>query len=294
MEAKIIGNKIAKARKEANMSQAQLAQQLFISPQAVGKWERGESVPDIITMNRLAPILGVDLNYFSEHFLSASADAVAREFAEEPPAAKPENKHSWDMSMGNWVDADFSGLKHLHEKFSSSNMQRCKFIGADLSGLLLKGNHIVSCDFSEADISNSQFQHSHLDTNLFKECSLKAAEFSGSHIKSCNFSGADLTGVVFKSSSFQKNTMVDAVLNGTAFISSSVADLVFEGTLTDCAFDNCGFSRVTFQNSTLINTFFKCRSLKQLRFVDCQTDRITYEFLKSGKADVSGITLLTA
>jgi DNA-binding transcriptional regulator YiaG len=43
MDTKLIGGKIAKARKEINMSQAQLAQSLFISPQAVGKWERGES-----------------------------------------------------------------------------------------------------------------------------------------------------------------------------------------------------------------------------------------------------------
>jgi len=43
METTMIGNKIAKARKEINMSQAQLAQHLFISPQAVGKWERGNS-----------------------------------------------------------------------------------------------------------------------------------------------------------------------------------------------------------------------------------------------------------
>ena len=40
METKIIGNKIAKARKEVNMSQAPMAQRLFISPQTVGKRER--------------------------------------------------------------------------------------------------------------------------------------------------------------------------------------------------------------------------------------------------------------
>ncbi|MDD2688059.1 MAG: helix-turn-helix transcriptional regulator [Bacteroidales bacterium] len=66
LDTKKIGNKIAEARKKLTISQAQLAQKLFISPQAVGKWERGESMPDIITLNRLAEILGVDLNYFSE------------------------------------------------------------------------------------------------------------------------------------------------------------------------------------------------------------------------------------
>ena len=84
------------------------------------------------------------------------------------------------MSRGNWVDADFSGLKNLHEKFSSSNMQRCKFIGSDLSGLLLKNNNVDSCDFSGSDISNSHIQSSNLSKNIFKDCSLKETEFSES------------------------------------------------------------------------------------------------------------------
>ena len=53
MESKMIGNRIAEARKKINISQAQLGQRLFISAQAVGKWERGESMPDILTLNRL-------------------------------------------------------------------------------------------------------------------------------------------------------------------------------------------------------------------------------------------------
>lgn len=292
MDINIIGSKIAKARKQADLSQAQLAQLLFISPQAVGKWERGESVPDIIMMNRLAQALGVDLNYFSDDF---SSDAGAS----RPPAAEimsveQEPKRAWDMSLGNWVDADFSGLKDLHEKFSASNMQRCRFTGSDMSGLLLKGNHVSSCDFSGSDMTGSQFQKSHLDTNLFKECSLREAEFSGSHIKSCNFSGADLTGATFRSASCAKNTMTNAVMKHTSFVGTSLTDMVFDGsTLEDCYFDNCTFSRVTFQHTRLLNTFFKCRTLKQLRFADCEADRMTYEFLKNGKADMSGITLIT-
>jgi transcriptional regulator with XRE-family HTH domain len=155
LNTKMIGNKIAEARKKINISQAQLAERLFISSQAVGKWERGESMPDIITFNRLAEILGVDLNYFSESFQSEVTEMIApeslnKQSAEMPsgkqnlPAGKAGKKLSWDMSRGNWVDADFSGLKNLHEKFSSSNMQRCLFIGSDLSGLLLKSNNVIA------------------------------------------------------------------------------------------------------------------------------------------------------
>ena len=49
---------------------------------------------------------------------------------------------------------------------------------------------------------------------------------------------------------------------------------------------------VTFQNSTLVNTFFKGKNLKGIGFINCQADRMTYEFLKNGKADLNGITLL--
>ena len=199
---KMIGNKIAEARKKVNISQAQLAQQLFISSQAVGKWERGESMPDIITFNRLAEILGVDLNYFLEGILPVSTEFTPNEFSEKQTnglsSSKQKINRSWDMSRGNWMDADFSRLKNLHEKFSSSNMLRCKFVGSDMSGLLLKSNNVERCDFSGSDISKSHIQNSNLTNNLFKDCSLKETEFSVSYINGCDFSGADFTGVAIK------------------------------------------------------------------------------------------------
>jgi uncharacterized protein YjbI with pentapeptide repeats len=317
METKKIGNKIAEARKKTNISQAELAQRLFISPQAVGKWERGESMPDIITFNRLAEILGVDLNYFSENFKSAAAeiasnDSVLNQSTEVLPE-KSKNRLAWDMSKGNWVDADFSGLKNLHEKFSSSNMQSSKFIGSDLSGLILNNNYIYKCDFSDSNLDSSHVQRSNLANNLFKDCSLKESEFSRSNINGCDFtganftgtkfseslvngcdfSGADFTGAVFKSGVLQNNTMTKAVWNRTAFNDLWIVDIVFEGTIDECYFENCSFKKVTFRNSKLTNTFFKIKkkSLKGIQFIDCQADRMTYEFLKQGKADLSGVEL---
>jgi uncharacterized protein YjbI with pentapeptide repeats len=298
LKPNMIGNKITEARKKVNISQAQLAQRLFISPQAVGKWERGESLPDIITLNHLAEILGVDLNYFSENFHSpvtetAPVEPLVSQSGELPPG-KQKKKLSWDMSRGNWADADFSGLKNLHEKFSSSNLQRCQFIGSDLSGLLLKSNNVDRCDFSGSDISSSHIQNSNLQNNSFKDCSLKDSEFSGSNIMGCDFSGADFNGAAFRSGGFQGNPMANAILNRTSFNGMQLIDIIFDGTLEDCYFENCSFKKVTFQNSTLINSFFKNNSrLNRVRFIDCKADKLTYAFLKNGKADLSGITLLT-
>jgi len=296
METNWIGNKIAEARKKTNVSQAQLAQRLFISPQAVGKWERGESLPDILTLNRLAEILRVDLNYFSENFHSvahdgASAESIVAEPAERP-SGKQKNKLNWDMSRGNWVDADFSGLKNLHEKFNSSNMQRCLFIGSELSGLLLRGNNVARCDFSGSDFSGSHIQSSNLSGNLFKGCKLQETEFSASHISGCDFTDADFTGVVVKNGGFDKNKIVNATWNRSSFMASYLANIIFEGTVEECSFENCVFARVKFQHATLINTFFKNKSLKRIRFIDCQVDRMTYAFLKNGKADLTGISMI--
>ncbi len=294
----MIGKKIAEARKKINISQAQLSQRLFISAQAVGKWERGESMPDITTFNRLAEILGVDLNYFSESFQSEATDTASHEAlvkqSDDLLSTTQEKKPSWNMSEGNWLDADFSGLKNLHEKFSSSNMQRCKFIGSDLSGLLLKNNNLDSCDFSRSDISSSHIQNSNMDSTLFKDSSLKGAAFLKSYIKSCDFSGTDFSGAVFKSGGFENNTVTNAVWNRTSFIGMHIEDVTFDGSLEDCYFENCVFKWVKFENSTLINIFFKNSRLdgyKRIRFTDCQADRLTYEFLKIGKADLTGITL---
>jgi len=297
MQTATIGAKIATARKKRSLSQAGLAQHMFITPQAVGKWERGEAVPDIVTMNRLAEVLGVDLNYFSESFPSAATDSTIPANGIESPAeaktGKADSPLSWDMSRGNWVDADFSGLKNLQQKFSGSNLQNCLFVGSDMSGLALRGNHIHGCDFSNSDISGSHIHNSHLGDNLFGDCLLKGAEFSRSHIKGCNFSRADLSRAAFKGCSLEKNTLTGAVLHHTSFIDTAFNDTVFEGALDDCYFENCAFSKVTFQDCTLTNTFFKGRKLKGIRFVNCTADRLTAEFLKAGKADLSGLTVVT-
>ncbi|MBK7030425.1 MAG: pentapeptide repeat-containing protein [Bacteroidales bacterium] len=307
LNAEIIGKRIADARKKLNISQAQLAQHLFISSQAVGKWERGESMPDFITINRLAEILSVDLNYFSEGLkhepLVETANASMEALPDEISTGKPNNQLKWDMSRGNWVDADFSGLKNLHEKFNASNMLRCKFAGSDLSGLQLRGNNVDRCDFTGSDFSNSRFFSSNIANNLFNDCSLKETEFVASNLYGCNFTGADFSGMKIKaggfsgisnrSGSIEKNTISDAIWNRNSFIDTHIADLVFTGTMEDCYFENCSFIRVTFHKVTFLNTFFKNnKNLKRIRFIDCQADRITYEFLKSGKADLSGITIV--
>ena len=54
-----MGGRIAYLRKRKKLTQAQLAEQLGISAQAVSKWESGISCPDIMTLVPLSQVLEV-------------------------------------------------------------------------------------------------------------------------------------------------------------------------------------------------------------------------------------------
>ena len=53
-----LGQRIQERRKQQGLTQEQLGSDLFVSPQAVSKWENGESLPDIGTFPALCKALG--------------------------------------------------------------------------------------------------------------------------------------------------------------------------------------------------------------------------------------------
>lgn len=59
---KQIGANIAAYRKRQGMTQAELAEKLNYSDKAVSKWERGDSVPDVLTLMQLADLFDVTVN----------------------------------------------------------------------------------------------------------------------------------------------------------------------------------------------------------------------------------------
>lgn len=59
---KQIGMNIVSYRKRMGMTQARLAEKLNYSDKAVSKWERGESMPDVVTLVQLADLFEVSVN----------------------------------------------------------------------------------------------------------------------------------------------------------------------------------------------------------------------------------------
>ena len=82
-----IGTNIASYRKRTGLTQAGLAEKLNYSDKAVSKWERGESVPDVLTLMAIAEKLGVTVN-----------DLIT------DPNALPENGGKVETAMGKVVE----------------------------------------------------------------------------------------------------------------------------------------------------------------------------------------------
>ncbi|WP_158302018.1 helix-turn-helix domain-containing protein [Paenibacillus mesophilus] len=63
IDAQQVGGKIAALRKSRNMTQTELAERLRVTHQAVSKWERGVSMPDVQNLVDLSGLFHVTVDY---------------------------------------------------------------------------------------------------------------------------------------------------------------------------------------------------------------------------------------
>ena len=64
----IIANNITTLRKVKNLTQLEFANELTYSDKAISKWERAESIPDVIVLKQIADLFGVTVDYLlKEH-----------------------------------------------------------------------------------------------------------------------------------------------------------------------------------------------------------------------------------
>lgn len=59
---KLISENIMKYRKLSGLTQNELAEKLNYSDKAVSKWERGDSLPDVIVLKEMANLFGISLD----------------------------------------------------------------------------------------------------------------------------------------------------------------------------------------------------------------------------------------
>ena len=60
----IIANNLVKFRKSAKLTQLELAEKLKYSDKNISKWERGDSVPDVVVLKQLADLYNIKVDDF--------------------------------------------------------------------------------------------------------------------------------------------------------------------------------------------------------------------------------------
>ena len=298
METKMIGNKIATARKRINMSQAQLSQLLFISPQAVGKWERGESMPDILTLSRLAEILAVDLNYFSENFQSADDHKASKISAESiddidqtsHQPLKQERQVQINLKAVNLQESDFAGTVLHKGKFKASPLLRADFAGADLTGSTFEVCDAPETTFDSANLTDCSFSITDLNGASFHKSILVRTDFNKSSLIGTRFTDVNLIDVKLTMTDLRKAIFDNCTFTNVDFNYSDLRGMHFDGhTFIGVQFDKSALNDVSFTGATLRNVSFRLpfsitnksyRAFKTVCFDGAMMDKLTYAGLK--------------
>lgn len=302
LNTKMIGNKIAEARKKINISQAQLAGFLFISPQAVGKWERGESMPDITTFNRLAEILGVDLNYFSDNFQSMENEAPTdlpidsnsevEQTEQEPTEISiiEERQVPISLTAVNLEGSDFAGVTLHKGIFKASPLCTANFSDSDLTGSLFEVSNLSEANFDGANLTDCKFSVSELEGASFCKSVLVRTDFNKSSLVGTKFIDAQLIAVKLTMIDLRKTVFENCIFNGVDFKFSDLRGMNFEGhTFIGVQFEKSALDNASFTRATLKNVSFRLpfsvtnksyRAFKTVCFDGAMMDKLTYAALK--------------
>lgn len=121
---------VAQKRKEAGLTQKELAEKLFLSDKAVSKWERGLSLPDVAVLQPLSECLGVSLGELLNGGPVQEADTEALlqqalDLGREEEQARAQAKKKWRMAFALALAVGTAGTSlllawDLWEEISSS------------------------------------------------------------------------------------------------------------------------------------------------------------------------------
>lgn len=83
LNLELIGSKITKLRKKKQLTQNGLAETLFVTHQAVSKWENGKSIPSIEILYEMTKLFDVSIDYLLDNSEMDPSDYESR-FRQQP------------------------------------------------------------------------------------------------------------------------------------------------------------------------------------------------------------------
>lgn len=143
METKDI---IIKLRNDNNYSQEQLAEKVFVTRQAVSRWENGETIPNIETLKLLSKLFDVSINTLlgSPRKLVCQCCGMPLEdslTSREPDGAFNEEYCKWCYSDGKFNYTDMNTLIDFCAEHMAGKSFSPEQVRAYMSDLLPKLNY---------------------------------------------------------------------------------------------------------------------------------------------------------
>ena len=288
-----ISKKILNGRKSKALTQSELGGLMSISPQAIGKWERGESLPDIYQLNKLAIIFNVSLNYFVQDLDSEISHANHSESDTELIISKGNQILERDLSRGNWEAFHFSQLLGIAPNIFKSNFKACHFYKMGFRGVKFQDCNIESCDFNSSNLSDASFSRNNILDSKFNEGNLTNSNWYKNNLESCDFTNVDFSLTNFELVNIENCQLQNTKWEHSKFLRTNLSKIIFNGRIEFCHFERVSFHKVQFKDATLINTFFKDnRKIKNVTFENCNCDQITYDLLKVSNANLTGLNIV--
>ncbi len=154
-----VGNRINELRKNAGLTQEELAEKLDISRQSVAKWENGESVPDIDRLIALSGFFGISTDFilkgrneYSKYDITPANDpdgtrlflctAKKNTYAAHGPEIESSRPHSHDLKYEDgkylYLDSYFGGEKFTGEE--ALYVEKKPFWAMNYTGRVLDSN----------------------------------------------------------------------------------------------------------------------------------------------------------
>ena len=97
---KTFGEKLKSARKDAGLTQEQLAVKLMVSRQAITKWEADKGMPDLENLKSLSQLLGVSIDYLLDNGEQLNLSVIREKINLEDFTYERKLNRRWNKKAG--------------------------------------------------------------------------------------------------------------------------------------------------------------------------------------------------
>jgi transcriptional regulator with XRE-family HTH domain len=315
VDAYSIGRKIAKIRKREGLSQQGLGLRLSISPQAISKWECGDSLPDLLTIDTLCHLFDLEPNYFFQdeekdrELFAVSHMSHMLENIDDSTVIKSDisnyrviNPHELGIKKFEsitsptsiWKNISFIDNKTSNFTFHGQIFNSCRFDGCDMQEALFSGDVITTSSFDLANLQDASFKYSIIQECTFLNATLQNTLFKGDLISEIIFEKVTCQGCVFHVNAITNFEFKDGLIENSTFKKCRLKNVRFHTNLDTCNFTNTTFVRCVFENIKITSTTFvgNKKAFKNLRIVNCELDQQTYKNLLSLDVKLDSVTII--